>query len=274
MLIRGDENTIALFGHPVSHSLSPAMHNAAFKEMGLWYRYEAFDVAPDDLRDALYTASASKFAGFNLTVPHKQAVMPMLNSVDPEASFIGAVNTVVNEYGRLVGHNTDGRGFMRSLEEEGIEVAGKKVILVGAGGAARAVSWYLAEAGADLCIYNRSPKRASELVFDLVINFANVSHIADLAALEEADVVVNCTSLGLNPADPLPFDLATLKSEAAVVDLIYTPTPLQEAARKKGHQVVNGLGMLLWQGVLASELWTRQEPPVQVMREALLQAIS
>lgn len=271
MQITGKTGIVAIFGHPVGHSLSPQMHNAAFNEMGLDCRYVAFDVHPADLREAVAGVRAMGLLGLNITVPHKEAIMPMLDKVDPEASFIGAVNTVVNRNGKLVGYNTDGRGFMRMLEEEGIEVKGKTVLLVGAGGAARAVSWYLAESGADLSIYNRTTEKAEFLVRDLEINFKNVAVAGNLDSIGDADLVINATSLGLKPGDAAPFEVDALRPDAAVVDLIYSETPLVKAARQKGLKAIAGLGMLLWQGVLAFELWTGEEPPHQRMREVLLE---
>jgi len=273
MEISGNTNVIAIFGHPVSHSLSPAMHNAAFRKMGLDFCYIALDVHPLDLRVAVEGVRAMNIAGLNITVPHKEAIMPMLDKVDPEASFIGAVNTIVNLNGKLVGYNTDGRGFMRSLQEESIGVEGQKVLIVGAGGAARAVSWYLAESGCDLSIYNRTPEKAELLVNDLAINFRNVRHINVLDELAEADIVINSTSLGLKPGDPLPFDPAELKPGAVVVDLIYQDTPVIREARRKGHKTLNGLGMLLWQGVLSFELWTGQTPPHEHMKDIIFKSL-
>jgi shikimate dehydrogenase len=273
MEISGSTKVIAIFGHPVSHSLSPLMHNSAFREMGLDYCYIALDVHPSGLRAAVEGVREMNFAGLNITVPHKETVMHMLDQVDPEASFIGAVNTIVNRGGKLIGYNTDGRGFMRSLEEESVDVQGKKVLLVGAGGAARAVSWYLAEAGCDLSVYNRTPEKAELLVGDLAINFRNVQGAGSLKGLGEADIVINSTSLGLRPEDPLPFDPSGLKPGAIVVDLIYQDTPLILQARKSGHQAINGLGMLLWQGVLASELWTGQIPPHEHMKDIIFKSL-
>jgi len=273
MDISGTTRVIAIFGHPVSHSLSPAMHNSAFREMGLDYCYIALDVLPSELRAAIEGVRAMDIAGLNITVPHKEAVMPMLDKVDPEASFIGAVNTIVNRSGKLIGYNTDGRGFMRSLEEESVDVAGKRVLLVGAGGAARAISWYLAESGSDLSIYNRTTERAELLVGDLAINFKNVRTAEGLEELGEADIVINSTSLGLKPEDALPFEPSALKQDAIVVDLIYRDTPLILEARKSGHKAINGLGMLLWQGVLASELWTGHAPPHEHMKNIIFKSL-
>jgi shikimate dehydrogenase len=274
MEISGATKVIAIFGHPVSHSLSPAMHNSAFRKMGIDYCYIALDVHPSGLRAALEGVREMNFAGLNITVPHKETVMPMLDKVDPEASFIGAVNTIVNRNGKLIGYNTDGRGFMRSLEEESVDVEGKRVLLVGAGGAARAVSWYLAEAGSGLSIYNRTAGKAELLVGDLAINYKNVRSVGSLEGLGEADIVINSTSLGLKVQDPLPFDPSGLKPGAVVVDLIYQDTPLIQQARQAGHKAIGGLGMLLWQGVLASELWTGQIPPHEHMKDIIFKSLA
>ncbi|MCK4910966.1 MAG: shikimate dehydrogenase, partial [Thermodesulfovibrionales bacterium] len=209
MDITGKTGIIALLGWPVEHSLSPGMHNAAFAEMGEPLCYIALPVRPESLEDAVFGLRAMGFRGFNLTVPHKEAVMPMLNKVSPEASFIGAVNTVVSDHlGRLTGHNTDGRGFLMSLEEEGVEVKGKRVLIVGSGGAARAVSWCLAEAGAEVNIYDIEPETSSRLVADLAINYKNVfllETIEDEAATSSMDIIINATPLGLKDNDPLPI---------------------------------------------------------------------
>jgi len=273
MEISGTTQVIAILGHPVSHSLSPLMHNSAFRKMGLDYCYIALDVHPSGLRAAIEGIREMGFAGLNITVPHKEAVMPMLDKVDPEAAFIGAVNTIVNRNGKLIGYNTDGRGFIRSLKEESVEVRDKNVLLVGAGGAARAVSWYLAEEGSDLSIYNRTSEKADLLAGDLAINFKNVRRAESLDALVEADIVINSTSLGLNPQDPLPFDPSGLKPGAVVIDLIYQDTPLIQQARQSGHKTIGGLGMLLWQGVLASELWTGLTPPHEHMKDIIFKSL-
>ncbi len=278
MDITGSTGVIALLGWPVEHSLSPGMHNAAFTEMGEPLCYVALPVRPEDLEDAVFGIRAMGFRGFNLTIPHKEAVLPLLNKVDPDASFIGAVNTVVIDHlGRLTGHNTDGRGFITSLEENGIEFKGKRVLIIGSGGASRAVSWCLAEAGAEVNIYDIEPETSSRLVADLAINYKNVfllETIEDEAATSSMDIIINATPLGLKDNDPLPISTDPLHPGQTVVDLIYWATPLLKAAASKGCGTINGLGMLLWQGVLASELWTGRRPPVEIMREVLKRSLA
>jgi shikimate dehydrogenase len=273
MKISGTTKVVAILGYPVEHSLSPAMHNAAFELMGLDYCYVAFPVHPQALKEAVLGVRGLGLAGLNVTVPHKESIMPVLDRVESEASFMGAVNTVVNKGGKLIGYNTDGRGFMRSLEEEGLEVEGRNVLLVGAGGAARAVSWYVSERASALSIFNRTPDRAERLVADLSINRRNVTRAETLDALGDMDIIINATSLGLKDEDPLPFDAAVLHEGQTVVDLIYRETEILREASARGCRVLNGLGMLLWQGMLAFELWTGHLPPGGTMRDALVEGM-
>jgi shikimate dehydrogenase len=271
--ITGKTKITALLGYPVEHTLSPAMHNSAFDALGLDYRYVAFSVRPEMLKEAVEGIRALDLAGVNVTVPHKENVIAFLDEVDKEAAFIGAVNTVVNRDGRLVGYNTDGRGFMRSLSEEGITVDGGKVLIVGTGGAARAIGYYLSEKVSALQLYDIDPSRVEKLTADLGKIRGNVSRVETLKDLGGMDIVINATPLGLGRTDPLPFDLSPIAPGKLVVDLIYQETPLQREASKKGIRTVNGLGMLLWQGVLAFEIWTGTMPPHEVMRNALLEGL-
>jgi len=273
MDIRATTQVVAILGWPVEHSLSPNMHNAAFKAMDADFCYVAFPVHPSMLRDAVAGVRAMGMTGLNVTVPHKEAVMPLLDKITPEASFIGAVNTVVNSGSKLVGHNTDGRGFMQSLEEEGIEVKGKVVHVIGTGGASRAVCYYLASECAELRLWGRTPEKARQLADDLMINHKNIVLVESAEPGEDADVVINATPLGLKDKDATPCDFDALKPRQIAVDLIYRDTPFLKAARAMGLKTLNGLGMLLWQGVLANELWTGQRPPVDVMRKALMKGM-
>jgi shikimate dehydrogenase len=273
MNITGRTKITGLFGHPVEHTLSPAMHNAAFSHLGLDYCYLPFVVRPESLGKAVDSVRALNLAGVNVTVPHKEAVIRFLDEVNEEASFIGAVNTVVNREGRLTGYNTDGRGFMRSLEENGIEVSGKRLLIVGAGGASRAIGYYLSEKAKSLFIHDIDKNKLSRLVSDLSQIRKNVTEATALAGLDEFDIFVNATPLGLKKGDPSPLDVSGLSSDQTVCDLIYKKTALLEAAAEKGCRTMDGLGMLLWQGVLAFELWTSVFPPVDIMREALQKGI-
>jgi shikimate dehydrogenase len=273
MNITGKTKITGLFGYPVEHTLSPAMHNAAFEYLKMDYCYLPFLVHPDSIRHAVESVRALNMAGVNVTIPYKEAVIPLLDSVDEEAKFIGAVNTIVHREGRLAGYNTDGRGFMRSLSENQISVEGKKILVAGAGGASKAVSYYLSEKAGVLSLYDIDTNKMEKLVSDLLEIRRNVSSLSRSPKPDEFDMLVNATPLGLKSEDPLPFDVSGLRSDQTVCDLIYRRTRLLEAASRRGCRTLDGLGMLLWQGALAFELWTGVPPPVDVMKNALLRGV-
>ncbi len=274
MKITGRTKITGLFGYPVEHTLSPAMHNAAFEALGLDYCYVVFPVYPDSLREAVQAIKALHLSGVNVTIPHKERVISFLDEVDKEASLIGAVNTVVNMNGKLIGYNTDGRGFMQSLFDHGISVEGKDVLIVGAGGASRAISYYLSKEAKKLSLYDIEQEKAEGLSTDLKkIIDKDISIVHDIARTENFHILINATPLGLKEEDPLPFDPAHLRAEQIVCDLIYKKTHLLEEASKRGCISLDGLGMLLWQGVFAFELWTGMSPPVDIMREALYKGL-
>lgn len=273
MKIGATTKVAALFGYPVEHSLSPAMHNAAFERLGLDYCYAAFPVKPEMLKEAVAAIRALPLAGANVTVPHKENVIPLLDEVDGEAAFIGAVNTVVNDGGRLKGYNTDGRGFMRGISEAGVSLDGKRVLVLGSGGGSRAISYYISEKAARLFLFDIDAAKAARLEADLGRLRENVAKVETLNDLGGVDVVINATPLGLKRSDPLPVEADLLHKRLVVGDLIYRETPLLAEASKKGCRTFNGLGMLLWQGVLAFELWTGRTPPVDLMRQVLLEGM-
>jgi shikimate dehydrogenase len=273
MDINGKTRVTGLFGYPVEHTLSPAMHNAAFDHLGLNFRYLPFLVHPDSLESAVGAVKALGLAGVNVTVPHKEKVISFLDDVDREALFIGAVNTIVNSGDRLTGYNTDGRGFMRSLAERDINVEDKRILVAGAGGASRAVSYYLSEKAGGLFIFDTDRPKLQKLVEELSAIRTNVSSIDGTTDLSGFDILVNATPLGLKKGDPPPFDVSGLPSGCVVCDLIYKKTALLQSAEKRGCRTVDGLGMLLWQGILAFELWTGVEPPADIMRTALMKAM-
>lgn len=279
MNITGKSKLVGLFGYPVEHTISPQMHNAAFAHLGLDYCYVPFLVHPDRLRDALEGLRALSLRGVNVTVPHKENVIPFLDEIDKEAAFIGAVNTIRNDDGILTGFNTDGRGFMRSLEVAGIQVNEKKVLILGAGGAARAIGYYLCKEAEKVFLYDIDSDKDRALSQHLAKLRGNVERIDaktanGRAVIRGVDIIVNATPLGLTPQDPLPLDTALLSPDQAVCDLIYKETPLLKEATKAGCKTLSGLGMLLWQGVLAFEIWTGIKPPVEIMKEALLHVMS
>jgi shikimate dehydrogenase len=273
MKINAKTRITGLIGYPVEHSFSPDMHNAAFEELGLNFCYIAMAVSPERLPDAVEGIRSLGFHGINVTVPHKQNIMPLLDDIEDEAQFIGAVNTVKNEGGRLKGFNTDGRGFIESVREAGIDLTGRNVFIVGAGGAARAIGYYISRMASVLNIFDIDSDKASMLADDLGKIEGKVNHIQNLKEAMSADIIINATPLGLKNGDPLPFDTDMLESRQIVCDLIYWDTELLRRARSRGCRTMNGLGMLLWQGAIAFQIWTGISPPVELMRKVLLEKI-
>ncbi len=276
-MIGGETRLLALIGQPVSHSLSPAMHNAAFAADGLDFVYVCLDVDPDDLPAAVKGALALKLRGFNVTMPHKRAMIPLVDELDDGARISGAVNTVVIEGSDLRGYNTDGGGMVMACREASIELSGRRVLLLGAGGAAAAIAVAFGAAGIrELHIANRSAEHAAGLRDKLRgrgVEKIEVHHLgASGVAVPEVDVVVNATSLGMREGDPLPIPAGYVDEGRAVCDAVYRPgtqTPLVRLARERGARVVAGDRMLLYQGVLAQKLWTGREPNVEVMDRAI-----
>jgi shikimate dehydrogenase len=278
-----------LLAHPAGHSLSPVLHDAAFRAIGLDARYEAWDVPPAELADALARLRADPAAlGGNVTVPHKAAVLPLLDEVRPDAAAIQAVNVLIRVGERWVGDSSDGAGFLRSLDEAGVDPAGRSVALIGAGGAARAVGWALARAGASrIAIVNRTSDRAQAVAGllrrargDLAVQVAS-----DPRGLGGIDLWVQATSLGMRRGgvdpDETPVDAARLAAasggaDPVAVDLVYRPrrTPFLAAADAAGLRTVDGVGMLLHQGAEAFEAWTGVAAPIAVMRNALAAALA
>ncbi len=284
MNINGNTKLFGVVGYPVGHSLSPAMHNKAFESLQLDCCYLPLPLRPQDLDKGVDGLRALGFAGFNVTIPHKEAILARLDEVDPEASGMGAVNTVINRGGCLIGYNTDGRGFLRSVSELWqFNPAGENVVLLGAGGAARAIAAALAGGGArSVTIANRHPERAEKLAQVLAERFLCQFHATDLAgreldlALEQGSLVVQTTSAGMYPdaeSEPIINPLRLFKHNF-VYDIIFNPweTRFLKGARRQGCSSANGLGMLLYQGTLAFELWTGRPAPVEIMRGALLAA--
>ncbi len=274
MNISGKTKVTGLFGYPVEHSLSPAMHNAAFEHLNLDYCYVTFSVRPDLLGDAVKAIRALSLSGVNVTVPHKENVMPFLDEISEEASFIGAVNTIKNDNGKLTGYNTDGKGFMQSLSEAGIDVRGKKILIVGAGGASRAIGYYLCKEASEVHLFDVDDKKADLLKGHLNklkgnVSLAGARSVKDKDFFSGIDIIINATPLGLKPDDPMPVDISLIKDSHIVCDLIYKETSLLSEANKIGCKTMDGLGMLLWQGVFAFEIWTGIIPPVEVMRQAI-----
>ena len=283
--INGQTQIVAVIGWPVGHSLSPPMHNAAFKHLGLNWAYVAFAVAPERVAEAIQSVRGLQLRGLNVTIPHKAGVVEHLDEIAVNAQILNAVNTIASVEGHLTGHNTDGAGFLRSLAEAGEEVSGKQATIIGAGGAARAVALALAQAGVSrLTVLNRTPERAEQLA-ELLTQHSPLPAVAasgldasqSAQAVRDADIVVDCTPLGMYPhpdvAPVVPPEW--LQSHQLVADLTYNPreTVLLKAARRAGARTVDGTGMLVHQGAIAFERWTGQPAPVAVMRQALLEAL-
>lgn len=277
--VNGTTKILCIIGHPVRHSLSPIMQNAALCACGLDYIYVPFEVAPEGLGAAVTGLKTLGVAGFNVTIPHKTTILQYLDELDSSADDAGAVNTVKNECGRLIGYNTDGAGLIRSLSIEfGFNVRGASIAIIGAGGAARGAIAGLCRAGAGrIIIANRTCENATELASFMAQRFPDtgLSAVADLNELEyglkNIDVLVNTTSLGMN-RDVIPFlDLTWLSSTAGVYDMVYTPscTPLLKEAAGLGLKGANGLGMLAAQGELAFSIWTGVTPPSGLMKGVL-----
>ena len=283
-VVTGKTRLCGIIGDPVEHTMSPAMHNAAFARMGLDFWYVPFRVKPEDLAQAVAGMKALNIRGLNVTIPHKVAIIPFLDELDLLAKKIGAVNTVVNDNGVLQGFNTDAIGFLDALMQKGVEPKGKRVVLLGAGGAGRAVSFVLAERGAHLVILNRRLELdwAEDLARQLSQTFgrevkALESTERNLAqALDGAYILVNATSVGMSPnIDETLVEPDLLKPSLVVFDAVYNPvkTKLLRQAEQIGAQTISGLEMLVWQGALAFELWTGARAPVELMRKEVIKLL-
>lgn len=269
-----------IIGYPIVHSFSPKMYMAAFKDAGLeYYSYISFPIQPGRLMLAVEGMKGLKFRGFNVTIPHKTAIIPYLDAVDADAMIIGAVNTVVNDGGMLTGYNTDVTGFLAALFENGFVADGCNAVILGAGGAARAVLWGLCKRRANsVTIGARNYERAKKLADDFLI-YGNVQGTDWTSedfrdAMRRTDILINTTPLGMFPAidDMPPVDLKLLPDGALVHDLVYNPTKtkLLKTAEELGHPILPGLSMLLYQGQEAYRLFTGELPDIEVMKHVVL----
>lgn len=267
-----------LIGHPVEGSLSPAMHNAAFRAMNLDAIYVQVDVLEKNLADAMNGIRAMDIAGFNVTIPHKIRVMDFLDELDGSAKSTGAVNTVVNRRGKLVGFNTDGEGALRALRPAVTSFRGKRIVLLGAGGGARGIAMSLVKAGAELTITNRTIERAKALASVIEqktktkVSVVPIQKPSLKKAIKEADILINATSVGMSPDVDRTLATADMMHRGLIVnDIVYKPlkTRLLKEARKAGAKTVGGLGMLVNQGALSFEIWTGKLAPVNVMEAAI-----
>ncbi len=283
-VISGKTRLCGIIGDPIEHTMSPVMHNAAFRQMGIDYLYVPFKVKQEELARAIDGVKALNIRGLNVTIPHKVAVIQFLDKLDHLAEKIGAVNTIVNDDGVLTGYNTDGAGFLQALLEGGIEPGGKNIVILGAGGASRAISFSLADRGANLVILNRRLELdwAEELASRISQTFSKEVEALELnrenlaRVLDRADIVVNATSMGMTPdIDETPVTSALLKPDLTVFDIVYNPikTRLLREAEAAGARTVSGLYMLVWQGALAFEKWTGLKAPIELMREEAIKGL-
>ena len=282
-MITGKTRLLAVIGAPIAHSLSPIIQNAALHAAGLDYVYAALPVRADALASAVRGLYDAGIAGFNVTTPFKTAIIPLLDALSEDARRIQAVNTVVVEDGRLVGHNTDVAGFLAGFAERGIALTGKNAVLIGAGGAARAALWGLLRSGVSSVVIGvRNASKGAALAADFAVDgdvrAVSFDDTAWIAACSDANLVVQTTPLGMTPhtAEMPPVDAAVINSSAVVYDLIYTPaeTRFLREARARGCETINGETMLVAQGAEAFSLWTGIRPDVELMKRVLREELS
>ncbi len=283
MELSGKTKICGVIGDPIEHTLSPIIQNAAFKSLALDFVFVAFRVKRAELRNAISGMRSLGILGLNVTMPHKSAVMKYLDKIDPTAAFIGAVNTIHNDDGKLIGFNTDGIGALKTLEENGVNLSGKKLLLFGAGGAARAIAFYAAKEAEELVILNRTAEKARRLAESLQKKFCkrivgnSLSKGFIRQNLQDSDVLINATSVGMYPNTSQNLVSSEwLKPDLCVMDIVYNPveTRLVKNAKAVGARVIGGIEMLIHQGAESFEVWTGRSAPLKVMKEALLDKLS
>ena len=281
MQVRATTKVYGIFGHPVRHSLSPIMHNAAFRKLNLDCVYVAFDIHPNNLESATHAIKSMGISGVNVTIPHKERIISFLDGTAPEVALTGAVNTVKNEDGNLTGFNTDVQGFLMAIREDlGVTPNGLRIFLLGAGGAARAVLTALCMTGAsEIYLINRTLDKANTLAFEFKKSYNDVS--IDPYALEDtdsverslraADLLINASSSGMEGVASITLQLELLPKQSLVYDLVYKPrqTALLKKAKELGLKSAGGISMLLYQGAKSLEIWTGEMAPVDEMRKAI-----
>jgi shikimate dehydrogenase len=277
--ITGKTRVCGVIGEPIEHTLSPLMHNAAFEALKLDYVFLAFRVKPAEVESAVNGMRALNIRGLNVTMPHKSTVIKHLDRVDLSAQIVNSVNTILNKENLLFGFNTDGIGAFKALKENGVEPKGRKVLLLGAGGAARAIAYTMANKADELAVLNRTVKQAQALAklleksFNKKISTGSLSPSDIQSNLQDSDILINATSVGMKPkAEESPIPPKLLRSNLAVMDIVYNPleTKLEKEAKAAGAKVVSGVEMLIYQGAASFELWTGKSAPVEVMRQAAL----
>lgn len=282
MNINADTSLFCLIGHPVSKSLSPFIHNSIYEDIHINARYLSFDVCKSGLEDAIRGIKALGIKGFNVTVPHKVDVIKYLDEVDDDAQSIGAVNTVKNQNGRLIGYNTDGKGFLTALKERKIEITDKTILIIGAGGAARALSFIMANSSVGkIIILNRTVEKARNLAIEIKkkiplmeIIWGDLQHINK--DIINTDIVINCTSAGMYPnVNDMPLNPDIFSTNAIICDIVYKPkcTMFLMKARDKGNKIIKGMDMLIYQGILSDEIWLDTKMDIFTMKNDLKKRI-
>ena len=280
--LSGKTKIYCLIGHPVEHSMSPTMWNPALKDLGLNYVYIACDVHPDNLVKAINGIKALGIEGFNVTLPYKESIIKFLDQIDPIAKNIGAVNTIKLENGLLSGKNTDAEGGKKALINAGFEIVGKKILILGAGGAGRAISFILAQDSSKIVIANRTESRAKKLANEIQnytkinVKGTNNSNSTLKKEIEHADILINTTSVGMHPnIGNTPISKELLHENLTVFDIIYNPlkTQLLKDAEQRGCQILGGLDMLIYQGALAFEYFTGKKPNIDLMKNKIIESM-
>ncbi len=283
MEVSGRTKVCGLIGDPVEHTLSPTMHNAAFTHLKLDFIYVAFQVKKQELENAIGGMRSLGIRGLNVTMPHKNDVITYLDELNSTAKFMEAVNTILNENGKLRGFNTDGVGALKALKENSVNLNCKKMLLLGAGGAANAIAFHGAQEVEELVILNRTPEKAKKLAETLRKKFGKTIEGNSLSAsvikeeLKDSDVLINATSVGMHPnVDQSLVDPEWLRPDLCVMDIIYNPleTKLAKDATSKGAKVISGIEMLVYQGAASFEVWTNQAAPINAMKQAVLNKLS
>ncbi|MEM3054611.1 MAG: shikimate dehydrogenase [Candidatus Bathyarchaeia archaeon] len=283
MEISGKTKVFCVIGDPIEHSLSPVMYNAAFRHLKMDAVYVAFKVEKENLKGALKGMRSLGICGMNVTMPHKTAIINYLDEIDPTAKFVGAVNTVLNKNGKLAGFNTDGVGTIKALKENGVDPKGKKFLLLGAGGAGRAIAFQLAREADELTILNRDPNKAKLLAGVLQKKFKTkvigngLTYNILKERLKKMDVLINATSVGMHPhEDQTLVEKALLRPELVVMDIVYNPveTKLLKDAKSVGAKVIHGIDMLVFQGAASFEVWWNRSAPIGVMSSAIMEKLN
>jgi len=283
MDISGKTRVCGVIGDPIEHTLSPTIQNAAFNHLKLDFVFLAFPVKAAELENAIHGMKSLSIHGLNVTMPHKSAVINYLDKADSATQFLGSANTILNRDGRLSGFNTDGIGALYALRENGVELADKKVLLLGAGGAAKAIAFSFAQEARSLCILNRVPEKATMLadalnkIFNKEIEGCALSPSAVQKNMRDSDILVNATSVGMHPnVNQSIVAPQWLKPNLAVMDIVYNPaeTKLAKDAKAAGAKVIGGVEMLIYQGAASFKIWTGKLAPIEVMRKEALKKLS